>query len=566
MNRKEASEIKEELASMALQHQSERSDRSSIRLLWATLLLGLVFTYFFYKKPMGISYPLFVLFFYGVFTWFLQKKISFTYSFGWFLSLPIVLLAFTYFFFSNRLLMGLNFLMIPVLIIGQTILLTNENKYHWFDFRFLFDILHGFFVRLFARIPQFFTTFSEWVNPKGRLQKSSVFIKVLAGLLISLPLLALVLLLLTSADVVFSHYTDIVFEWIRSLNLADVLWQLLLIAVVGMFLFSYLDTFIRSRKKIPGQEPKLQANIHADSVILVTVLSLLIIVYVGFILIQFRYLFGGSIDQVLPVKYTYAEYARRGFFELVAVTLINFTILLIGLVFQPNASQWGRWLVRFLQTLLILCTAVMLVSAFLRMSLYESQYGYTYLRVLTQAFMIFLFVLFVVALIKIWHNGVGLFQTYVVISLVAYLIINYMNIDVFITKKNLQRYDATGLIDAKYLTTLSYDSLPIVLHYFLMRDLPRGFHSLQVHQKLLVSEYFNVNKYQHDNPNGAYYSDDREVWQEKRTTFTPIKGIIIKTKPESWQSFNLSKHRASLAIIDKLNMTEEHYRKMLDGR
>ena len=566
MNRKEVSEIKEESEPVVIQPETQKADKNHIRLVWITLIVGLVFNYLFYRKPLGISYPIFVLVFYGIFLRLLQKRISYKWDFGWFLTLPIVLLAFTYFFFSNRLLMGLNFIMIPLLMVAQTILLTNENKYHWFDFRFLCDILHGFFVRFFSRLPKFFTTFSEWVNPKGRLQKSSVFIKVLVGLLISLPLLALVLLLLTSADVVFSHYMDQLVEWVRSLNLGDVLWQLLLIVAVGMFLFSYLDTFIRSRKKMQGQESKLQANIHADSVILVTVLSLLIIVYVGFILIQFRYLFGGSIDKVLPVKYTYAEYARRGFFELIAVTLINFTILLIGIVFQPNASNWGKLLVRILQSLLVLCTGVMLVSAFMRMSLYESQFGYTYLRILTQTFMIFLFVLFVVALIKIWHNGVGLFQTYVVISLVAYLIINYMNIDVFITKKNLERFDTTGLLDAKYLTTLSYDSLPIVLHYFLMRDLPRGFHSLQVHQKVLVSEYFNENKYKPDNYYSAYYSDDGEVWLEKRTSFTPLKGIIFKIKPENWQSYNLSKYRASLAIKDKLNITEERYRKLLDER
>lgn len=541
-----------------------KMDRSSIRLLWITLIVGVLFTYFFYKKPIGISYPLFVLVFYGVFLWLLKKQISFQFSFGWFLSLPIILLAFTYFFFSNRLLMKLNFIMIPTLIIAQTILLTNENKFHWFDFRFVFDVLYGYFVRLFARLPKFFLTFSEWVNPKGKLQKSSILVKILVGLVISLPLFLLVLVLLSSADMVFSHYAEKIFEWIIRLNLADILRQLFLVIMVGMLLFSYLHTLIRSNKRIKEQVSKLQTNIHADLVILSTVICVLLLIYIGFVVIQFRYLFGGSIQQVLPVKLTYAEYARRGFFELIAVTLINFTILLIGLVFQPNASKGGRLLLGFLQSLLVFCTGIMLVSAFMRMSLYESQYGYTYLRVLTQAFMIFLFVLFIVALLKIWNHGVGLFQTYVVISLVAYLMINYINIDVLITRKNLERYDATGLLDAKYLSTLSYDSLPIVLHYHLMRDLPRGFHNLQIHQKVLMSEYFKENKYTSQDLDQAYYSVDGEFWLHRTPNFFTLKDIVNKIKPRGWPSFNLSIYRASLAIQDKLNITEDQYRKLLE--
>jgi len=542
----------------------KKMDRSSIRLLWITLIVGVIFTYFFYKKPIGISYPLFVLVFYGVFLWLLKKQISFQFSFGWFLSLPIILLAFTYFFFSNRLLMKLNFIMIPTLIIAQTILLTNENKFHWFYFRFVFDVLYGYFVRLFARLPKFFLTFSEWVNPKGKLQKSSILVKILVGLLISLPLFLLVLVLLSSADMVFSHYAEKIFEWIIRLNLADILRQLFLVIMVGMLLFSYLHTLICSNKRIKEQVSKLQTNIHADLVILSTVICVLLLIYIGFVVIQFRYLFGGSIQQILPVKLTYAEYARRGFFELIAVTLINFTILLIGLVFQPNASKGGRLLLRFLQSLLVFCTGIMLVSAFMRMSLYESQYGYTYLRVLTQAFMIFLFVLFIVALLKIWNHGVGLFQTYVVISLVAYLMINYINIDVLITRKNLERYDATGLLDAKYLSTLSYDSLPIVLHYHLMRDLPRGFHNLQIHQKVLMSEYFKENKYTSHDSDQDYYSVDGEVWSHRKPNFFTFKDIVNKIKPRGWPSFNLSIYRASLAIQDKLNITEDQYRKLLE--
>jgi len=100
----------------------------------------------------------------------------------------------------------------------------------------------------------------------------------------------------------------------------------------------------------------------------------------------------------LPSDFTYAEYARRGFFELIAVTLINFSILLSCIGFARKGSKLIDRAVRILYSLLVACTLVMLFSAHFRMSLYEEAYGYTYLRMLTHAFMVFLFVLFLIAL------------------------------------------------------------------------------------------------------------------------------------------------------------------------
>jgi hypothetical protein len=124
MNRKEVSEVKEESAPVVTQPETQKADKDHIRLVWIALIVGLVFNYLFYRKPLGISYPIFVLVFYGVFLRLLQKRISYKWDFGWFLTLPILLLSCTYFFFSNRLFFGLNYILIPVLIVVQTILLT----------------------------------------------------------------------------------------------------------------------------------------------------------------------------------------------------------------------------------------------------------------------------------------------------------------------------------------------------------------------------------------------------------------------------------------------------------
>ena len=144
----------------------------------------------------------------------------------------------------------------------------------------------------------------------------------------------------------------------------------------------------------------------------------------------------------------------------------------------------------------------MLFSAYFRLSLYEEAYGYTHSRLLAHAFMIFLFVLFVIALLKIWRNRFSLIQYYVVVALIFYVVLNYVNMDAMIAKNNLNRYYVSGNIDIEYLSRLSYDAVPIMME--LTKD-----------QSIAASLQDQL-KYK------------REDVQEDK----------------SWQSFNLSKYRA----------------------
>jgi len=216
----------------------------------------------------------------------------------------------------------------------------------------------------------------------------------------------------------------------------------------------------------------------------------------------------GAINNALPPDFTYAEYARRGFFELLMVTLINFTLLLSSLKFTKTDGKLAARTVRILHSLLVLCTMVILVSAFLRMSLYEAAYGYTYLRVLTHSFMMFLFILFVIAFYKIWNERISLLKPYIVITIMAYLILNFANIDILIAKNNIDRYIETGKLDTHYLRNLSYDSIPLLVN--------------------LLNEKNTL-------PNLKQY-----LLEQQREL----------SKSQEWQSFNLSQHKAKKALIE----------------
>jgi hypothetical protein len=206
-------------------------------------------------------------------------------------------------------------------------------------------------------------------------------------------------------------------------------------------------------------KPYPSEPIRIDPVTASTLLVCINAVYVLFAFIQFSYLFGAA-DGLLPAGTAYAEYARRGFAELVLVALLNIGLLLAGLHLIRRSSEGVERLRKLLLTVLIGCTVVMLASAFSRLSLYEDAYGFTQTRLLVHGFMIYLGVLLIIAVYRIWRERFSLAKVYIAVSIAAYIVMNYANIDAIIADKNIARFEQSKRIDIDYLGQLSADAAP----------------------------------------------------------------------------------------------------------
>jgi hypothetical protein len=188
------------------------------------------------------------------------------------------------------------------------------------------------------------------------------------------------------------------------------------------------------------------------------------VVYVLFVTVQFSYLFGAW-DGILPQNSTYADYARSGFFELILVTAINFAILLLSLLALGKAKAGLQIFIRILLYILVLCSIVMLYSAYSRLALYEEAYGYTEIRFLVHSFMIFLALLLVLASVRISRKDFPLVKWYIVLGLLSYVIMNYLEMDRIIAAQNIARYEASGDLDTDYLTGLSWEAVPKLIAF-----------------------------------------------------------------------------------------------------
>jgi hypothetical protein len=202
------------------------------------------------------------------------------------------------------------------------------------------------------------------------LRRAGPALPYLRGLLIAAPIVLVFVALFSSADAVFARILDDVFE--ADLELGEIPGRLGMTAVLGWLAAGGLAL---SASTPPTERPVAASTWRLGRPEALTVLLAVDALFLGFVALQGAYLFGG-LDTLGATGLTYAEYARRGFFELVAVA-----VLAGGLIVAVERSTRDRSRPFIGAAIgLAVLTGVVLVSAALRLRLYQEAYGWTELR------------------------------------------------------------------------------------------------------------------------------------------------------------------------------------------
>ncbi|WP_108995223.1 DUF4153 domain-containing protein [Paenibacillus agaridevorans] len=453
------------------------------RMWMIALLLGFIGQYLFVRQTFGLSVPIFVALCYGLFFYSVKGRLG---GFdrwkgqsktGWLLFGPIAALAVSYALFANELFRSLNFLGLMLLMVAQSMLLTRGGSQPWHRFGFYGDLLKQWLLIPLTHIGVPFGILAGWFRiEKGSGRLSGKLGKILLGLVIAAPLLIVVVALLASADGIFRSWIENVPNLFEVESVGDWLVRIFIGGCISFYLFCFVWGLLFRKTKSDDEgleaafprEPhgstaeKSGTGAHVDSTIAATVLVCVNFVYVFFVAIQFSYLFGAA-EGLLPAGTAYAEYARRGFAELVAIAMINMGILLLGLHFVKKESGLLDRFRQVLLTVLMSCTLVMLISAYSRLSLYEEAYGFTQQRLLVHGFMILLGIMMMAAIVRIWYGRYSLAKVNIALAVVAYVIMNYANLDARIAENNAERYERNGRMDWAYMSTLSADAAPALL-------------------------------------------------------------------------------------------------------
>ncbi len=280
-------------------------------------------------------------------------------------------------------------------------------------------------------------------------------LSVLLGLCIAAPLLFVFGGLLASADAVFSDALSRLFGF----DAAQIAGHAFLMLFIAWISAGYVRTAL-SKHASPDPSISRPPSISLGPVEVGVALGLLNALFLAFVIIQARYLFGGA--QRVAAGLTYAEYARSGFFELVAVVALVVPVLLLA-HWLFVAERRGRLLFAALAMMTVALVLVIMASAMWRMNLYYEEFGLTELRFYSTAFMVWLGAVLAFLTATVMRNRRGRFASWTIASGFAAIIsLNAMNPDAIIARANIERMEEGKRFDAYYLVFLSDDAAPVI--------------------------------------------------------------------------------------------------------
>lgn len=284
-----------------------------------------------------------------------------------------------------------------------------------------------------------FSDFSCFQKKRVR-KKDSRAGYIFLGVLFAIPVLLIIVALLYCADAVFADMLRSVFDF--DIGVSGV------VPAGMMFCYALFASYCGIRYLEKGTISSESKDYRKfEPVVANTILVLVSAVYLAFSAIQILYLFWGNMQ--LPDGYTYAEYAREGFFQLLFVCMIN-----VGLVLFFMGCFRENRLKKILLTVISLCTYIMLASSALRMCMYIGNYNLTFLRVLVLWLLGLTGILLAGILLQIYKDKFPLFRYTIVTVTVFVLGFTFSHPDYWIAKYNTARQDYS------YIGHLSADAAP----------------------------------------------------------------------------------------------------------
>ncbi|EWM53130.1 DUF4153 domain-containing protein [Ruminococcus flavefaciens] len=287
---------------------------------------------------------------------------------------------------------------------------------------------------------------------------------IFIGLLLTVPLTAIVAALLMSADDGVERILTNLADSIFSMEFWNVLIQLSLALPCSLYMFGmlYKNTHRKDIKVLDPQvcKQKIFNMRFVSNLVVYTAVTPICILYVMFFISQANY-FLSAFSNDLPEGFTYADYARRGFFELFAVALINLGVLVFMSLHSKKAGKEKPFALKLYSIVLSVFTIILIATAMSKMVMYINRYGLTRLRVYTSWFMILLAFVFIMIIIKQFRFEMKFARNMAVIFTLMFAVLCFSRPEAVIVKYNIEMYRSGQLeeLDKDSILEMSDDGL-----------------------------------------------------------------------------------------------------------
>jgi Domain of unknown function (DUF4173) len=294
---------------------------------------------------------------------------------------------------------------------------------------------------------------------------------VARGLVIVTPLVLVFGALFMSADDVFA---DLVLNVVR-IDVELIATHVFFFSMSAWLATGYLRGFLSGTEltplrglwledELPGLVPTRPTLGITEVATAVAALDLLFLLFVA---VQFRYLFGGdTLVQVTP-NLTYAEYARSGFFELVFAVVLVVPVLLAADWLLARRQQRDDVVFRALAGVQIALVLAITASALFRLRLYHASYGLTESRFYAMVLLIWIGAMLLWLAATVLRGRRDSFAFGALASGLATIALLFViNPDAVVARTNVARMaseDGPVRFDVAYATTLSADAVPVLI-------------------------------------------------------------------------------------------------------
>jgi len=429
--------------------------KSQVVFAWLSVLIGYLFVKFIMAGYVGISATIFCIVF-------LALSVSYNAAKGInqngktvFQLLILVLFSAVFMLTSNKSIISWNLLFLWGATLYWQYTSARNRESDRLDKMFFFDIIKAMFVMPFSAFGAAASAVFKGVkNTKfGR----KFWLSIL-GLVMAIPVTWIVSLLLVNADPIFKQIFEFIFnDFFRKIVTA--LFQTVVGLPIALYTFGALYANGENKNKevmtIEANEDTIRSFRICPNIVAYFAIGPVCFMYFLYFISQAAY-FLSAFNNIVPEKYSYAQYARRGFFELCIVCVINVIIIFLMdlLIERENGKRAGlhRFYIGFISVL----TLVIIATALRKMALYIGEFGLTPLRVYSSWFIILLGLVFIAITIRqfaVKFNWIGMIVTTTVIM---FGILCFGDVDGQIAKYNVEMYQS-GRNDEIDISMISWD-------------------------------------------------------------------------------------------------------------
>jgi len=321
------------------------------------------------------------------------------------------------------------------------------------------DVINQAFVVPSLNAGSWFSAARQMIKER---RNSSRLVFAIIGVIVALPVIVAVLVLLMQADLNFNSWMSHFVQSLASINVWHFAWQFIFGAPIAFYLFALLYGNAHKRRvDVISIERVAKAGVAVRKIPVSAVaapMAILCLMYMVFFAAMGSYLLSAMWHK-LPEQFTYAEYARRGFFELAAVATINLVVIGFAYWFTVRSQLGYAKSLRILGGVISGLTLLLIVTDISKMLLYIDQFGLTRLRLYTLWFMAVMFIVFALLLarhIKQFKASAPV----VLVTLFAFLALFWANTDGLIAQYDVNRVlnGTSSTVDVDYLANTIGDA------------------------------------------------------------------------------------------------------------